>query len=114
MPHVDVRTRRIDGDRKAARLGVAPDQLSAYAGPGGALHARISRIADTLSRLEDSNNGSSAFVSRTRPRIADLSVAVRAAGQMPAQRRRAAHKAISNELDTIESGLLDQLGVGTS
>jgi hypothetical protein len=71
-------------------------------------------VADTLTRLEDGGNGAAAFVSRTRPRLADLSVAVRAAGQMPAQRRRAAHKAISNELDTIESGLLDQLGVGTS
>jgi hypothetical protein len=100
-------------NRKAARLGVAPDQLGAFAGPGGALHARISRVADTLTRLEGGGKDSSAFVSRIRPRLADLSVAVRAAGQMPAQRRRAAYKAIGNELDTIESGLLDHLGVGT-
>ena len=37
---------------RAARLGVQPDQLSAYAGPGGALHARLSRVAEALTELE--------------------------------------------------------------
>lgn len=100
-------------NRRASRLGVAPEQLGAYAGPGGALHARISRIADTLATLEETGSAK-AFVTETRPRIADLSVAVRAAEQMPSQRRRAAYKAIGHELDTIESALLDHLGVATT
>src|SRR5918998_4573281 len=37
---------------RAARLGVEPGQLSAYAGPGGALHARLSRMAEALDRIE--------------------------------------------------------------
>lgn len=99
-------------NRRAARLGVAPDQLGAYAGPGGALHARVSRVADTLATLADGD--ASGFVGQTRPRLADLSVAVRAAEQMPAHRRRAAYKAIGHELDTVESALLDRLGVPTT
>src|ERR671910_476765 len=33
---------------RAGRLGVTPMQLSAYSGRGGALHARIDRIAEAL------------------------------------------------------------------
>jgi hypothetical protein len=40
-------------------------------------------------------------------------VAVRAAEQMPAARRRAAFRAIGGELDGIELTLLDHLGVTT-
>jgi len=101
---------------RAARLGVAPDQLSAYAGPGGALHARLSRIAESLTRLESGDRATAAgqaFATRTRPRLTDLSVAVRAAEQMPSSRRRAAYRAISGELDRIEIDLLGQLGVPT-
>jgi DNA-binding transcriptional LysR family regulator len=54
-----------------------------------------------------------AFVAATRPRLADLSVAVRAAEQMPTSRRRAAYRAISGELDRIEIDLLTHLGVPT-
>lgn len=105
--------------RRAARLGVAPDQLGAFAGPGGALHARLSHVADALTKLEATTEGkptsaAKAFADRTGPRLADLSVAVRAAEQMPTNRRRAAYKAIGQELDIIESTLLDHLGVSSS
>lgn len=104
--------------RKAARLGVAPEQLSAYAGPGGALHARLSRMAEALDEL---NSGAEAhatgaarrFAVDTRPRLADLAVAVRAAEQMPTQRRRTAYRAIGGELDRIEAELLSHLGIAT-
>jgi hypothetical protein len=97
--------------RKAARLGVAPDQLQAYSGPGGALHARLSRVAEALAELEGRGTDEKAFVGATRPRLADLAVAVRAAEQMPAPRRRAAYRAIAGELDRIEVDLLTRLGV---
>jgi hypothetical protein len=103
---------------RAARLGVAPDQLSAYSGRGGALHARLSRAAEALTKL-DSDAGAQTteagrtFAVETRPRLADLAVAVRAAEQMPAPRRRAAFRAISGELDRIEQELLVHLGVRT-
>lgn len=101
---------------RAARLGVELDQLAAYSGRGGALHARISRIAealDDLDRKHDTGPAARQFTAATQPRLADLSVAIRAAGQMPAMRRRTAYKAIGGELDRLEQALLQHLGVET-
>ncbi|MFC5996165.1 DUF6474 family protein [Pseudonocardia hispaniensis] len=101
---------------RARRLGVAPDQLSTYSGRGGALHARIDRIAEALAQL-DANEPAHAtgaarrFALDTRPRLVDLTVAVRAAEQMPAPRRRTALRAVSGELDRVETELLTHLGV---
>lgn len=96
--------------RRAARLGVEPGQLAKFSGVGGALHARISRIAEALDELGD-DGANRAFAADTRPRLTDLAVAVRAAGQMPAARRKTAHRAIGGELDRIEVELLKRLGV---
>ncbi|MFC4944862.1 DUF6474 family protein [Pseudonocardia sp. GCM10023141] len=103
---------------QADRLGVATDQLSSFRGPGGVLHARLSRIAEALEQLDPvaeahSTGAARKFALDTRPRIAELSIAVRAAEQMPGQRRRAAYRAIGRELDRIESALLTHLGVTT-
>ena len=102
---------------RASRLGVTPMQLTAYSGRGGALHARIDRLASALDDLDDgteahATTASRRFARETRPRLEDLALAVRAAEQMPAQRRKVAHKAVSAELDRIELALLDHLGVG--
>jgi hypothetical protein len=104
--------------RRAARLGVAPDQLSAYSGRGGALHARLSRLAEALAEIESGPDGRATeaaqrFAGDIRPRLADLDVAVRAAEQMPAPRRRTAFRAVGGELDRIEAELLTHLGVRT-
>jgi hypothetical protein len=101
---------------RAARLGVEPGLLSAYAGPGGALHARLSRMAEALDELESgaearSTDAARRFALDTRPRLADLAVAVRAAEQMPAPRRRTAYRSIGAELDRLEIALLNHLGV---
>ncbi|MCW0213031.1 MAG: DUF6474 family protein [Pseudonocardia sp.] len=97
---------------RARRLGVAPDQLGRYTGRGGTLHARISRIAEALGELDaGKTTAARRFATETRPRLADLAVAVRAAEQMPSPRRRTAFKAVSGELDRIEVQLLDHLGV---
>lgn len=104
---------------RAARLGVAPGQVAAYSGRGGALHARLSRIAEGLTELDSDSevhatSAARAFATRTRPRLADLAVAVRAAEQMPSARRRTAFRAIGGELDRIEVDLLGHLGITTS
>lgn len=101
---------------RAARLGVEPGRLAAYAGPGGALHARLSRMAGALEELESgaeahSTGAARRFAIDTRPRLADLAVAVRAAEQMPTARRRTAYRAIGAELDRLEIALLNHLGV---
>jgi uncharacterized protein DUF6474 len=101
---------------RAARLGVEPGQLAKYAGPGGALHARLSRLAAALDELEAGTGvrpteDARQFATDTRPRLADLAVAVRAAEQMPTPRRRTAYRAIGGELDRVEVELLTYLGV---
>jgi hypothetical protein len=104
---------------RALRLGVTPDRLNAYSGRGGALHARIDRLAESLAALEDGsvadgggNDASSRrFAVETRPRLVDLALAVRAAEQMPAPRRRVAHRAVGDELDRVELALLRHLGI---
>lgn len=103
---------------RAARLGVEPGQLAAYSGPGGALHARLSRLAEALDELDRGTETSATdaarrFARETRPRLADLAVAVRAAEQMPSPRRRTAYRAIGGELDRVEVQLLGHLGVTT-
>jgi hypothetical protein len=100
---------------RAARLGVEPGQLTAYTRPGGALHARLSRMAQALDELEsgeaNSTGAARRFATDTRPRLADLAVAVRAAEQMPGSRRRTAYRSIGAELDRLEIALLNHLGI---
>ncbi|HVL85129.1 MAG TPA: DUF6474 family protein [Pseudonocardia sp.] len=101
---------------RAARLGVAAEELGSYRGRGGALHARISRIAEALNELDTgaevhATGAARRFAGATRPRLADLAVAVRAAEQMPSGRRRTAYRAIGGEVDRIEIELLTHLGV---
>ncbi|AEA22417.1 DUF6474 family protein [Pseudonocardia benzenivorans] len=101
---------------RARKLGVPADRLGAYTGRGGALHARISRIAEALPELKSDGDAQTTgpgrrFAADTEPRLADLSVAVRAAEQMPTARRRTAFRAVACELDRIEDELLTQLGV---
>jgi hypothetical protein len=106
--------RGIWDDRRARRLGVAPGELGLYSGKGGALHARIARVAQALPELNGSGDQAGAvtqFVADTEPRLTDLAAAVRAAEMMPTERRRAAHRAVAAELDRIEPELLRLLGV---
>lgn len=99
---------------RAGRLGVAPEQLARFTGPGGGLHARLSHLAEGLADLEAKGDESArAFAEQTRPRLAELATAVRAAEQMPAARRRAAFRAVGAELDGVEYALLRHLGITT-
>ena len=51
------------------------------------------------------------FVSAVTERLSDLSAAVTAAENMPTPRRRAAHAAISSQLEGIEADLMARLGL---
>jgi hypothetical protein len=105
-------------EHRARRLGVAPGELNHFSGKGGALHARIVGIAHTLVELRATHTGGeraeriAGFIGSREARLADLAAAVRAAEQMPTDRRRAAHRAVAAELDRIEPEILDLLGVG--
>lgn len=97
--------------RRAAALGVTPEQLVSFATRGGQLHARLSRVAEALATLDEGTPAARRFAADVRPRLSVLAVAVRAAEQMPTSRRRTAFKAVGAELDRIEADLLTHLGV---
>ncbi|MEU4442557.1 DUF6474 family protein [Actinosynnema sp. NPDC050801] len=93
---------------RASRLGVPVDQLTRYSGRGARLHARIVGFGEALEQLRDTEPD---FVERTGKRLAQLLAAVRASERMPAPRRKAAHRAVSVDLDAMEADLLKRLGV---
>lgn len=103
-------------DHRSRRLGVSPEELGGYSGRGGHLHARISRIGRTFGEMKadgstERSPRTKAFVDTNEPRLHDFAAAVRAAEQMPVSRRKAAHKAVSKDLDGIEVELLTHLGI---
>lgn len=99
---------------QAGRLGVPPEELGRFSGPGRGLHARLSHLAERLTELEaGGDDAAREFAGTARPRIVELATAVRAAEQMPAPRRRTAFRAIGHELDGIEHALLTHLGITT-
>jgi len=100
------------GDRydhyRARRLGVPVDELTRYSGRGARLHARIVGFAQALEELRAQDR---AYVEATESRLGKLAAAVRASERMPTARRKAAHRAVSTDLDTLEADLLTRLGV---
>lgn len=107
---------RID-DYRARRLGVAPDELSAFSGRGTALYARCHNLANSVRELANRRPDDGevrTFTADARTRLSDLEAAVRSAEQMPSGRRRRAHLAVAGELDRLEARLLDLWGLDAS
>ncbi|HEY0638216.1 MAG TPA: DUF6474 family protein [Pseudonocardiaceae bacterium] len=96
---------------RARRLGLAPDQLAGVTGRGAALHARLARLATVLREVEQRYPRDTADNARVEARLSDLAAAMHAAELMPAARRKAAHRAVSAELDALEDALLHRLGL---
>ncbi|PXY31766.1 DUF6474 family protein [Prauserella muralis] len=99
---------------QARRMGVNVEQLSEFTGRGGALLARIAGASDGLAELRRSPKAGDddlGFAERSQGTLEQLTASVRAAERMPSSRRKAAHKAVSAELDRIETDLLHRLGV---
>jgi len=101
---------RVDRYR-ARRLGVPVDDLARFGGRGGSLHARIVGADRALTELGERSADQREFAETGRATLGNLAAAVRAAERMPAQRRKAAHRAAAAELDRVESELLRRLGV---
>jgi hypothetical protein len=100
--------------RRADRLGVPLTQLGQFSGDGGALSARIGGAERSLRQVAEKNPKDAEtkqFVAAVTTKLSDLSAAVTAAEHMPTSRRRAAHGAISAQLDGVDADLLARLGV---
>lgn len=109
-----IAARGILDQRKADRLGVPLSQLGQFSGAGGGLSARISGAEQTLRQVAESkpkDAETKQFVTAINDRLRDLSAAVTAAENMPTTRRKAAHAAITQQLDGIDADLMARLGV---
>ncbi len=101
-------------ERRADRLGVPLAQIGQFSGAGGALSARIAGAEQTLDQLaakKPKDAETKQFVAAVTDRLRDLSAAVTAAENMPTPRRRAAHAAITEQLDGVDADLAARLGV---
>jgi hypothetical protein len=100
--------------RRADELGIPLAQIGQFSGHGAQLSARISGAEKSLRMVQDKKPKDPEprqFVSAIVERLTDLSAAVTAAENMPAPQRRAAHAAISSQLDGIEADLMARLGL---
>jgi hypothetical protein len=106
--------RALIDQRRADQLGIPLAQIGKFSGHGAQLSARISGSEHSLRMVQDKkpkDPETKQFVSAISERLGDLAAAISAAENMPAARRRAAHAAISSQLDGIEADLMARLGL---
>ncbi|MTD58312.1 DUF6474 family protein [Amycolatopsis pithecellobii] len=99
---------------QARKLGVPVERLPEFTGRGAGLLARIAGVSDALDTLRKSERASDddqKFAADAQATLEQLTAAVRAAERMPAARRKAAHHAVSTELERLEREILQHLGV---
>lgn len=111
---VSIAARGLIDERRADRLGVPLSQVGQFSGVGGALSARIAGAEQTLTQVaakKPKDAETKQFVAAMTDRLRDLSAAVTAAENMPTPRRRAAHTAITEQLDGVDADLAARLGV---
>ena len=101
-------------ERRADRLGVPLSQIGQFSGHGAQLSARIAGAEQSLRLVAEKkpkDAETKQFVAAMTERLSDLSAAVTAAENMPVTRRRAAHAAITEQLDGIDADLMARLGL---
>lgn len=98
---------------QARRAGVPASLLTQYGGPSAALRARIAAAQSSAAKVETRETTAEGkdFVQAMRGRLDNLVVATDAADSMPPAQRRAAQRAIGNELTAIDNDLLARLNV---
>lgn len=109
-----VAARALIDQRRADQLGIPLAQIGRFSGHGAQLSARIAGAEKSLRTVQDKkpkDAETKQFVAAIAERLTDLSAAITAAENMPAARRRAAHAAISSQLDGIEADLMARLGL---
>lgn len=109
-----VTARGLIDQRRADQLGIPLAQIGQFSGHGAHLSARVAGAEQSLRAVTDKKPKDAEtrqFVAAISERLSDLSTAITAAENMPTQRRRAAHAAISSQLDGIEADLLARLGL---
>lgn len=109
-----IAARGLIDQRRADQLGIPLAQIGQFSGHGARLSARVAGAEQSLRAVQEKkpkDPETQRFAAAISERLVDLSTAITAAEHMPTQRRRAAHTAISSQLDGIESDLLARLGL---
>lgn len=109
-----VAARAVIDQRRADQLGIPLAQIGQFSGHGAQLSARVAGSEKSLRLVQEKkpkDAETKQFVAAMTERLTDLSAAVLAAENMPAARRRAAHAAISSQLDGIEADVMARLGL---
>ncbi|BBY26582.1 DUF6474 family protein [Mycolicibacterium sediminis] len=109
-----IAVRGVLDQRRADQLGIPLSQVGQFSGVGGALSARIAGAEQSLRKVADKkpkDAETKQFVAAVTDRLSDLAAAIAAAENMPTSRRRAAHAAISDQLDGVDADLLARLGL---
>ncbi|OBG95308.1 hypothetical protein A5697_24765 [Mycobacterium sp. E3251] len=109
-----ISARALIDQRRADQLGIPLAQIGQFSGHGAQLSARIAGAEKSLRTVQEKkpkDAETKQFASAITERLTDLAAAVTAAENMPAARRRAAHAAISSQLDGIEADLMARLGL---
>jgi hypothetical protein len=109
-----IAARALIDQRRADQLGIPLAQIGQFSGHGARLSARIAGSEQSLRTVQEKKPKDAEtrqFATAVNERLSDLSAAVTAAEHMPAARRRAAHTAISSQLDGIEADLMARLGL---
>jgi hypothetical protein len=100
--------------RRADQLGVPLAQIGQFSGHGARLSARVAGAEQSLRAVQEKRPKDAEtrqFAAAISERLTDLSAAIPAAENMPAARRRAAHAAISKQLNEIDADLLARFGL---
>ena len=111
---VAIAARGLVDQRRADHLGVPLAQIGQFSGHGGRLSARIAGAEQSLRTVQEKkpkDAETKQFVTAISERLTDLAAAITAAENMPATRRRAAHAAITRQLDEIDADLMARLGL---
>jgi Family of unknown function (DUF6474) len=111
---IAIAARGLLDQRRAEQLGVPLAQIGQFSGHGGRLSARIAGAEQSLRTVQENKPNdpeTKQFVAAISERLTDLAAAVTAAENMPAARRRAAHAAISRQLDEVDADLMARLGL---
>jgi hypothetical protein len=109
-----IAVRGLIDQRRADQLGVPLAQIGQFSGQGGRLSARVAGAEQSLRTVQDKkpkDEETKQFTAAISGRLTDLAAAVTAAENMPGARRRAAHAAISRQLDEIDADLMARLGL---
>jgi hypothetical protein len=100
--------------RRADQLGVPLAQIGQFSGHGARLSAHVAGAEQSLRAVHEKkpkDAETKQFVIAISERLTDLSAAITAAENMPGARRRAAHAAISKQLNEIDADLMARLGL---